>query len=64
VIEGTGFAAGATRSVMTAISLLAGAPCPLKIFGSFDEGVDWYSARIDISPPALRQAIERMRQIV
>jgi hypothetical protein len=63
VIEGTGFAASATRSVMTAISVLARSPCPLKIFGSFDEGVDWYTARVDIPPPALRQAIERMRQI-
>jgi hypothetical protein len=66
VIEGHGFWAGATQSVMTAISLIARQPCPLRIFRSIGEALAWYTPLVSAdggpgSSEALRQAIEVIR---
>jgi hypothetical protein len=66
VIEGHGFWAGATQSVMTAISLIARQPCPMRIFNTIDEALVWYTPHVADqgghgSSAPLRQAIEAIR---
>jgi len=41
VIEGDGFWASTSRSVMTAISIVAHRPCPLRIFRHVAEAAEW-----------------------
>jgi hypothetical protein len=58
VIEGSGFRAGATRSVMSAITLLARQPCPAKIFGDVDEAATWQARLLgthDLRPTQPRE---------
>lgn len=66
VIEGHGFWAGATQSVMTAISLIARQPCPMRIFNTIDEALVWYTPLVadpggQGSSAPLRQALEAIR---
>ena len=67
VIEGHGFWAGATQSVMTAISLIARQPCPMRICSTLDEALVWYTPHVadpggqGSSALLLRQALEAMR---
>lgn len=61
VIQGQGFWAGATQSVMTAISLIARQPCPTRIFDSVDEALAWYAPLVSLDGAALRQAIDVVR---
>jgi hypothetical protein len=62
VIEGTGFRAGTTRSVMTAITLFARQPARVKIFATVDEAVVWQAPLIDMRPSDLSDAVTATRQ--
>jgi hypothetical protein len=62
VIEGDGFWASTSRSVMTAISIVAHRPCPLRIFRHVTEAADWQSRFPGAAAaPLLCEAVERCR---
>jgi hypothetical protein len=62
VIEGDGFWASAARSVMTAISIVAHRPCPLRIFRHVADAAEWQTRFPGgASVPLLCEAIERCR---
>jgi hypothetical protein len=64
VIEGDGFWAGATRSVMTAIMMVARPPCPVKTFARVDEAAAWQAPLLgpSISPALYLRAVAEVRQ--
>jgi hypothetical protein len=62
VIEGDGFWASTARSVMTAISIVAHRPCPLRIFRHVAEAADWQTRFPNAAGvPELCDAVERCR---
>jgi hypothetical protein len=62
VIEGDGFWASTSRSVMTAISIVAHRPCPLRIFRHTAEAAEWQTRFPGgASVSLLCEAIERCR---
>jgi hypothetical protein len=62
IIEGDGFWASAARSVMTAISIVAHRPCPLRIFRHAADAAEWQTRFPGgVSVSLLCEAIERCR---
>jgi hypothetical protein len=62
VIEGSGFLAGTTRSVMTAITLMARPPSPVKIFATVAEAVAWQAPLVGARAAELAAATEELRR--
>ncbi|HEY7954551.1 MAG TPA: hypothetical protein VII38_04625 [Polyangia bacterium] len=58
VIEGEGFWAGTTRSVMTAITLMARPPCPTRIFSTVSDAAGWMAPSLG-APATSALSIER-----
>lgn len=65
VIEGDGFWAGTTRSVMTAITLMARPPCPTKIFSTVTDAAGWMAPSLGAPAPSalsIERAVIAMRR--
>jgi hypothetical protein len=50
VIEGTGFRAAITRSVLSGIVLVIRSPAPVKYFDTPSSAAEWMRDRVDIHP--------------
>lgn len=62
VIEGSGFKAALTRSVLSAIVLLVGArKSPLLFAASVTEGTEWLGPKLKTDAAALAGAIASLR---
>jgi hypothetical protein len=65
VVEGDGFWASTSRSVMTAISIVAHRPCPLRIFRQVNEAAEWQTRFPGaVAVPLLCDAVERCRALM
>lgn len=62
VIVGDGFWAGAARSVMATIFLVARPGVPSRVFGDVREAAAWHAEQVGLdTPETLLDAIERLR---
>jgi hypothetical protein len=62
VIEGVGFRASVTRSVLTGITLLARSPVPLSFFSRISESLDWVGPRVEHSVVGLAEQLNSLRR--
>lgn len=62
VIEGSGFRAAITRSVLTGMVLVARAPVPLAFFQNTSDAVDWLRSRTDQTITDLARQLGALRK--
>ena len=60
IVEGSGFWAGAARSVMAGITALMRSPYPVKIFSTAEDMASWLAPRVGSAEMGLRQAMDEM----
>lgn len=63
VIEGTGFRASITRSVLTGMTLLARSPVPQAFFERISGAEDWLRPRVGHSLTGLSEQLEALRKV-
>jgi len=65
VIEGTGFKAAITRSVLSGIVLLIRNPVPLKMFGTVPAGTEWMREYVPMVPTnVIVEEVDRLRSLL
>lgn len=63
IIEGSGFKAALTRSVLSGITLLMGnRKSPMSYFATVGEASAWMAKLIPVQPAAVKQAVDSMRE--
>lgn len=65
LLEGTGFWAAATRSILSGINFVGGVKCPHVVVGAPGEALDWMAAQKGFSLPPraeLEDALRRVRE--